>query len=47
MGKHMKVWGLEEMTQCRGVNEEIRVMTNSMILKACEVGVAVWKMARS
>jgi hypothetical protein len=38
MEKHMKVWGLGEMTQCRGINEEIRVMTNSMILKTCEVG---------
>jgi hypothetical protein len=26
------------MTQCRGVNEEIMVMTNSMIFKAREVG---------
>jgi hypothetical protein len=38
MGKHMKVWGLGEMTQCSGVKEEIRVMTNSMIFKAREVG---------
>jgi hypothetical protein len=38
MVKHIEVWGLGEMTQCRGVNEEIRVMTNSMIIKACEVG---------
>ena len=38
MGKCMKVWGLGEMTQCWGVNEEIRVMTNSMILKTHEVG---------
>ena len=34
----MKMWGLEEMTQCRGVNEEIRVMTNLMILNTSEVG---------
>ena len=37
MGNHMKVWGLGEMTQCLGVNEEIRVMTNSLILKIYEV----------
>ena len=33
----MKMWGLEEMTQCRGVNEEIRVMTNLMMLNTSEV----------
>ena len=37
MGKCMKVWWLGEMTQCLGVNEEIRVMTNSLILKIYEV----------